>query len=52
MESSTQAFPRKVIVNPLTSQILKSHKETSFDNYFDWRYRTQEKEKLLEIRAI
>ena len=52
MESSTQEFPRKVIVNPLTSQILKSHKETSFDNYFDWRYRTQEKEKLLEIRAI
>lgn len=41
-----------VIVNQLTSQILKSHLETSFDNYFDWRYRTQEKEKLLEIRAI
>ena len=41
-----------VIVNPLTSQILKSHKETSFDNYFDWRYRKDAEEELLEIRAI
>ena len=28
-----------VIVNQLTSQILKSHLETSFGNYFDWRER-------------
>ena len=42
-----------VIVNPLTSQILKSHKKTSFGNYFDWRERSGDAaDTLLEIRAI
>lgn len=42
-----------VIVNQLTSQILKSHLETSFGNYFDWRERNGDAaDTLLEIRAI
>jgi hypothetical protein len=41
-----------VIVNPLTSQILKSQMETSFKDYFDWRRIEGREEKLLEIRAI
>ncbi len=42
-----------VIVNPLTSQILKSHLETQFKGYFDWRERKGDAaDTLLEIRAI
>lgn len=42
-----------VIVNPLTSQILKSHLDGSFNDYFDWRKREGEVgERLMEIRAI
>lgn len=42
-----------VIVNPLTSQILKSHLETPFRTYFDWRERKGDpSDTLLEIRAI
>lgn len=41
-----------VIVNSLTSQILKSQMETSFKDYFDWRRLENREEKLLEIRAI
>lgn len=42
-----------VVVNPLTSQILKSHLETPFKGYFDWRERKGDAaDTLLEIRAI